>query len=138
MGIGMCGMAPLLQSLDSSSSPGQEVKLAGTWGPVTTQGETLTHGCSGGEALLHGHKRLLFYRLAASGHLCGGQRSWLEAHGSGPCFPGLFPCASARYWCPVFILPTQPSGGTAERQQGTVFFLMGHRAPRGTQQPESL
>lgn len=40
-------------------NPGQRVKLAGTRGQGQAQGETLTHCCPGGEALLPGHGQRL-------------------------------------------------------------------------------
>lgn len=79
-----------------SSSPGQEVKPAGTRGQVTRTGRDPHSRLLRRRGSAPRAQTATLYRLAASGHLCGGQKSWLAACGSGPCFPGLFPRASAR------------------------------------------
>lgn len=86
---------PCCRAWTASSSPGQEVKLAGTRGQVASTGRDPHSLLLRRRDPASRARTATSYRLAAGGCLCGGQRSWLKAHSSEPHSPGLSPYASA-------------------------------------------
>lgn len=99
----------------ASSSPRQEVKLAGTQGQVAST-ERDPHCCSGGEALLTGHKQPLPTDWQRMGIFMMGRRAVCRPIALSLALLVVSPVqVPISRLCHCFLLPTQPSGGTAER-----------------------